>query len=261
VDDSILSRRDGERQSSDDGSVDASAWSLRTLVDVVLLSAFAWAGMMVLVNTVVRSDYWHLPKDGLLQTILSLCQIEHSIRDGIETEHMICPTRHASYDFPQVLKDAVLASEDERFYFHGAVDPRSTARALWHSLLGDREGGSTLTQQLARSLLLKKEDSLRRKLLEAVLAVRIFSLLSREEILTRYLNAVPHARNMSGFDDPARYYFGVSVQELDLAEAALLVGMLPEPNNRDPLRAPAAAFRGATEVLDSMQRQRLITAS
>ena len=126
---------------------------------------------------------------------------------------MICPTRLGAGEFPQVLKNAVIASEDERFFSHGAIDFPSTVRAAWHFSLGDRQGGSTITQQLARSILLKKEDSLERKLVEAVLAIRIFARLSRTEILTRYMNVVPHARNMYGFDDPARYYFGVGVQE------------------------------------------------
>jgi membrane peptidoglycan carboxypeptidase len=127
---------------------------------------------------------------------------------------------------------------------------RSTARAAWHYFLGSRQGGSTLTQQLARTMFLKKEDSLERKLLEAVLAVRISALLSRQDIFTRYMNVVPHARNMYGFDDPARYYFGVRVQDLTLHEAALLVGMLPEPNNRDPKKNPGAALNGGLEVID-----------
>ncbi|MGA7456817.1 MAG: biosynthetic peptidoglycan transglycosylase [Methyloceanibacter sp.] len=126
-------------------------------------------------------------------------------RGSIAAEHMICPTRLDAYDFPQVLKDAVIASEDERFFSHGALEMRSTVRAAWQYFLGNRQGGSTLTQQLARTLLLKKEDSLQRKLLEAVLAVRLSAILSRPEILTRYMNVVPPARNMYGFDEPARY--------------------------------------------------------
>jgi len=109
--------------------------------------------------------------------------------------------------------------------------------------------------------LLKKEDSLERKVLEAVAAIRIASLLTRPEILTRYMNVVPHALNMNGFDDPARYYFGVGVQNIDLAEAALLVGMLPEPNNRDPLKDPANALTGAVGVLQRMLEQQKITAT
>ena len=69
----------------------------------------------------------------------------------------------------------------------------------------------------------------------------------------------PHARNLNGFDDPARYYFGVRAQELNLAEAALLVGMLPEPNNRDPLRHPAEALRGGASVLQGMAEQGMVT--
>ncbi len=255
-----LARRDGEMRSSHAEARGGSAFSLRTLLDVLLLSAFAWAGMMVLFNAVIQSNRWDLPKGELLKTILSSCQVEHVTRENVVSEHMICPTRLSAHEFPQVLKDALLASEDERFYAHGAVDPRSAARALWHSLLGTREGGSTITQQLARSLLLKKEDRLTRKLREAVLAVRIFSLLSQDEILTRYLNAVPHARNLAGFDDPGRVYFGVGVQDLNLAEAALLVGMLPEPNNRDPLKSPKAAFDAGLNVLRHMREQGMVTA-
>jgi penicillin-binding protein 1A len=173
---------------------------------------------------------------------------------------MICPTRLSAQDFPKVLQDAVVASEDERFFWHGALEIRSTARAAWQYFLGNRQGGSTLTQQLARTLFLKKEDSFQRKLLEVVLAVRVFARLSRPEILSRYLNVVPHARNMYGFDDPSRYYFGVRVQDLTLAEAALLVGMLPEPNNRDPRKNPDAALNGAFDVIDLMLAQNKITA-
>jgi penicillin-binding protein 1A len=197
----------------------------------------------------------------LLDTVLSSCQFEHVTRAGVGAEHMICPTRFGATAFPQVLKEAVLASEDERFFSHGAIDIPSTIRAAWHLFLGHRQGGSTITQQLARSLLLKKEDSLERKLLEVASAIRIFARLSRSEILTRYMNVVPHARNMYGFDDPARYYFGVSAQDLTLPEAALLVGMLPEPNNRDPLTTPTAALESAAHVLQRMVAKKMITAA
>jgi penicillin-binding protein 1A len=174
---------------------------------------------------------------------------------------MLCPTRLSEHDFPQVLKDALVASEDERFFSHGALELRSAVRAAWQYFRGNRQGGSTLTQQLARTLFLKKEDSLQRKLLEAVLAVRISAQLSRSEILARYMNVAPHARNMYGFDEPARYFFGVPVQELTLPEAALLVGMLPEPNNRDPKKNPGAALNSARGVIDLMLAQGKITAA
>jgi penicillin-binding protein 1A len=236
-----------------------SVFIFRTVLSVLALVALAWSGAVLLVSTVAHSGRWDLPSGKLLERILSFCQIEHVSRGEIATEHMICPTRLSAHDFPKVLQDAVVASEDERFFSHGALEMRSTARAAWQYLLGNRQGGSTLTQQLARTLLLKKEDSFGRKFLEAVLALRVSERLSRPEILGRYLNVVPHARNMYGFDDPSRYYFGVRVQDLTLAEAALLVGMLPEPNNRDPSRNPDAALNGAFAVIDLMLAQNKIT--
>jgi penicillin-binding protein 1A len=232
---------------------------LRLVAGAVLVAVLVRSAILLLVGLAAQSNQWPLPKGELLQRILSSCQFEHSRGTNGDNEVMICPTRLPAHMFPGVLRDAVVASEDERFFVHGAIDVRSSLRAAWRSLWGDRQGGSTITQQLARSLLLRKEDSFERKLLEAVLAIRIFGVLSREEILTRYLNAVPHARNMSGFDDPARRYFGVGVEDLTLAEASLLVGMLPEPNHRDPARHPAEALAGAIGVLQRMLEQDKIT--
>ena len=245
--------------SSEGASSPQRVFSFRTVLGIAALAALAWSGALLLASTIAHSGRWNLPTGKFLETILSSCQIEHFSRGGVATEHMICPSRLAAADFPKVLKDAVIASEDERYFSHGPLEMRSTARAAWHYLLGNRQGGSTLTQQLARTMFLKKEDSLERKLLEAVLAVRISALLSRQDIFTRYMNVVPHARNMYGFDDPARFYFGARVQDLTLPEAALLVGMLPEPNNRDPKKNPGAALKGALGVIDLMLAQNKIT--
>ena len=233
--------------------------TLRLAISIIVLPALSMAIVFTLVRVIAQSEQWDLPSGHLLDAILSSCQFEHSSGEGVDVEHMICPTRLGASEFPQVLKDAVVASEDDRFYSHGAIDHPATLRAAWHFSLGDRQGGSTITQQLARSILLKKEDSLERKLMEAVLAIRIYARLPRSEILTRYMNVVPHARNMYGFDDPARYYFGVGVQDLTLPEAALLVGMLPEPNNRDPLKNPSAALQSAVNVLQRMLAEKKIT--
>ena len=242
------------------GGASRTFWgaSLRILLGVVFTAILIQATLLLLVNLIAQSDRWDLPNGRLLETILSSCQIERTARGSFENEQLICPARLAGHAFPRVLRDAVIASEDQRFFSHGALDLRSALRAAWHSLRGNRQGGSTITQQLARSLLLKKEDSFGRKMLEAILAVRIAAILTREEILARYMNAVPHARNMSGFDNPARHYFGVGVQELTLAEAALLVGMLPEPNSRDPLKSPADAYDSALGVLQRMRHQEKI---
>ncbi len=202
---------------------------------------------------------WNLPSGALLKSALDACQVEHVLRGDDATEQMLCPTRLPARSFPRVLRDAVIASEDADFFAHGPIDYLASARAALRSLRGHRQGGSTITQQLARTLFLKKEDTFERKLREAVLAVRIASILTKPEILTRYLNVVPHARNMYGFDAPARFYFGVGVEDLDLAESALLAGMLPEPNNRDPLKDPELALASTRIVLAKMSEQGKIT--
>ena len=253
-------RPQGHEQPSPDG-----AWTigsaLRALAGVILIVVLIRAAIMVLVGLVAQSDRWHLPNGELLEATLSSCQFEHSRRAGIDAEQMICPTRLAARDFP---RRAARGGGRQRgralFRARRARLPVQPAAPLGIPCQATEQGGSTITQQLARSLLLKKEDKFERKLLEAVLAIRIFGMLPRAEILTRYLNAVPHARNMHGFDDPARYYFGVGVQDLTLAEAALLVGMLPEPNNRDPVKNPTDAFNSAVAVLHRMRAQGKISA-
>ena len=207
-----------------------------------------WLGRarILLVSTIAHSGRWNLPSGKLLETTLSSCQIEHVSRGGITTEHMICPTRLAAHDFPKVLKDAVIASEDERFFSHGALEMRSTVRAAWHYFLGNRQGGSTLTQQLARTMFLKKEDSLERKLLEAVLAVRISALLSRQDIFTRYMNVVPHARNMYGFDDPARYLFRGARSGPDVRRGGASRRHAPGAQQSRSQENPGAALEGRT---------------
>jgi penicillin-binding protein 1A len=236
------------------------AAALRLASAALLIAVLVRSLAVLVIGLAAQADWWRLPNGDLLARILSSCQIEHTRGASGDNEVMTCPARLPGHAFPQVLRDAVVASEDARFFAHGPLDLRASLRAGWRSLRGERQGGSTITQQLARTLLLRKEDSFKRKLLEAVLAIRIFGLLSREEILTRYLNAVPHARNMSGFDAPSRHYFGVGVGDLTLAEAALLVGMLPEPNNRDPLRHPAEAYAAALGVLQRMREQGKIAA-
>ncbi|HZP08123.1 transglycosylase domain-containing protein [Methyloceanibacter sp.] len=223
---------------------------------------YAWVRALLVAAVAIgaHAGGWDLPGGKLLKSALDACQVEHFLNGDDAAEQMLCPIRLPERSFPRVLRDAVIASEDADFFGHGPIDYAASARAALRSLRGHRQGGSTITQQLARTLFLKKEDTFERKLREAVLAVRIAAILSKPEILTRYMNVVPHARNMYGFDAPARFYFGVGVEDLDLAEAALLAGMLPEPNNRDPLKDPGPALASAHVVLAKMSAQGKITA-
>ncbi|BAZ00370.1 FHA modulated glycosyl transferase/transpeptidase [Tolypothrix tenuis PCC 7101] len=141
-------------------------------------------------------------------------------------------------DFGPYLPKAVIASEDSRYYWHVGVDPLGILRAvLINSRSGDvQQGASTVTQQVARSLFrdyVGRQDSLGRKLREAVVALKLETFYSKDEILLTYLNRVFLGGDTSGFEDAAKYYFEKSAKDLTLAEAATLVGILPGPNAFD----------------------------
>ncbi|MTJ22872.1 FHA domain-containing protein [Dolichospermum sp. UHCC 0352] len=156
-------------------------------------------------------------------------------------------------DFGPYLASAVVASEDSRYYWHFGVDPLGVLRALLiNSRSGDvQQGASTVTQQVARSLFREyvgSQDSLGRKVKEAVVSLKLETFYSKDDILLTYLNRVFLGADTSGFEDAAKYYFNKSAKELTLAEAATLVGILPAPNAFDfcgsgPRKLGAADYR------------------
>jgi penicillin-binding protein 1B len=165
---------------------------------------------------------------------------------------------------PKVVRDAVIASEDRRFHRHLGLDLRSNLRALLANLRAGsvREGGSTITQQLARGLFLGPERTLGRKLAEMWLAVLLELALSKDEILEMYLNMVywgrAEGRSVAGIGEAARWYFGRPVESLGLNEAALLAGLIPAPNAASPFRNPAAARRRRNAVLRDLVANHLL---
>jgi membrane peptidoglycan carboxypeptidase len=159
-------------------------------------------------------------------------------------------------EYPPVLLDALLASEDSRFWWHPGVDPIGTARALVTNLLGGRvlEGGSTLTQQLARSLYpdqVGQGETLGRKWRELLVALQLEARFSKQALLLSYLNRVYLGAGW-GFEDASRRFFAKPAARLELEEAALLVGLLPSPNGHDPCFDPQAALIARNRVLAKM---------
>jgi membrane peptidoglycan carboxypeptidase len=159
-------------------------------------------------------------------------------------------------DYPPVLIEALLASEDSRFWWHPGVDPIGTARALVTNLLGGRvlEGGSTLTQQLARSLYpdqVGQGETLVRKWRELLVALQLEARFSKRDLLLSYLNRVYLGVGW-GFEDASRAFFGKPAARLTLEEAALLVGLLPSPNGNDPCINPQEALDARNGVLLKM---------
>ena len=172
--------------------------------------------------------------------------------------------RQALRDYPAVLIDALLASEDSRFWWHPGVDPVGTARALVTNVLGGRvlEGGSTLTQQLARSLYpdqVGQGETLGRKWRELLVALQLEARFSKRDLLLSYLNRVYLGVGW-GFEDASRHYFGKPASQLQREEAALLVGLLPSPNGYDPCFDPQAALEARNAVLSKMGETGRLTA-
>jgi penicillin-binding protein 1A len=144
---------------------------------------------------------------------------------------------------PQSLRNAVIATEDRRFYSHWGVDPIGVARAAVQNYRRRRisEGGSTITQQLTKVLFLTPDRSMERKLKEAVLALELERRYSKDRILEMYLNQVYFGHGAYGVEAAARTYFGKSVSELNVRESALIAGLPRAPSNYSPFDHPDAA--------------------
>ncbi|MCC7274116.1 MAG: PBP1A family penicillin-binding protein [Alphaproteobacteria bacterium] len=157
-------------------------------------------------------------------------------------------------DLPSYVPAALLATEDRRFYQHFGVDLIGVTRALYQNWRAGRlvEGGSTITQQLAKNLFLTPERSFRRKVQEAMLAVWLEHRFGKDEILTIYLNRIYFGSGSYGIDAAARRYFAKPARRISLYEAAVLAGLPKAPSRLNPLRDPEAATARAAEVLDNM---------
>ncbi|HDQ40322.1 MAG TPA: PBP1A family penicillin-binding protein [Desulfonatronum sp.] len=157
-------------------------------------------------------------------------------------------------DLPQEVIRAFLAAEDSGFYYHEGIDITGILRSLIRNIQarGIVQGGSTITQQVIKSLLLTPERSYERKLKEAILAYRLEGSLSKDEILTIYLNQIFFGAGAYGIEAAARTYFNKHAQELDLAEAALLAGLPKAPTNNNPFRNPLAAQARQAYVLERL---------
>ncbi|MGM0470806.1 MAG: transglycosylase domain-containing protein [Bacillota bacterium] len=162
---------------------------------------------------------------------------------------------------PQELQQAVIAIEDNRFYDHFGIDLWAIARALWVDIKGGGiiQGGSTLTQQLAKNALLTNERTLYRKIQEAYLAIQFERMYTKKEILEFYLNEIYLGNNVYGAQTAAKFYFDKEVQDLNLTESALLAGLPKAPNNYSPYKNKQVAKVRRNVVLEQMEKFGYIT--
>ena len=235
--------------------INPPAWYNR----VFRYSVFGISGLTGLVSLIILWEWTKFQVDPLPNPITGPVIVY--ARDGKTPLRPAYRTAHYELGriskFSEYLPDAVIASEDSRFYWHFGVDPIGIARAVLTNLRSDsiREGGSTVTQQLARSIFrdyVGTEDSASRKIREAIVALKLEAFYNKNEILLAYLNKVYLGLDLYGFEDAARFYFGKSATDLTLSEAATLVGILPAPNSFNPVENYEKAVQQRDGVLYRM---------
>src|SRR6202034_273348 len=166
-------------------------------------------------------------------------------------------------EMPDYVPNAFVAIEDRRFYSHHGIDPLGISRALVADVLrrGASQGGSTITQQLAKNLFLTQERTVTRKLQEIVLALWLEHKFTKAQILELYLNRVYFGSGAYGVEAAAQRYFGKSARELTLPEAAMLAGLVQSPSRLAPNHNPDGAVRRAALVIADMADLKMISAS
>lgn len=250
-------------------------------VGVAAVFGVVMAGLFVPASAALGITIKSLPEmlDSLPEDIDVVTPSEESImvdKDGNTIAHFYSELRVnvESDEIAEIMKSAIVAIEDERFYEHNGVDPEGLVRAALNNLSGgSQQGASTITQQYVRNLLIEKgiqdgdqdlinsatEDSIIRKLREARYAVALEKEMTKDEILTGYLNIATFGTSIYGVEAAANAYFSKSAAELTLVEAALLAGLVQSPSTYDPLVNPEGAQARRDTVLSVMLSQEKIT--
>ena len=231
-------------------------WSLWMVAVLMFLGACATAGVFFYLGR-------DLPKisslkdyhPSVITTVLS--DDNQKIAEFYKERRIVVPLK----DIPKQLQQAFIAAEDARFYKHQGIDLISIMRAFFKNLEAGTivQGGSTITQQVTKSFLLTPERSYERKIKEAILAYRIDKSFSKEDILYLYLNQIYLGHGAYGVEAAAENYFGKSVNELNLAECAILAGLPQAPSRYSPFHYPEKAKQRQIYVLNRMVSEGYIT--
>jgi len=233
---------------------------LRLLLWILILLAGVGTGWLAFQNQVVPELDRRI--EGL-RTFRPLTTCQVVAEDGTQIDEFYVERRFwvPLDEMAPVAWQAVLAAEDRRFFDHPGVDLLGIARAMVVNIAAGRieEGGSTLTQQVVKNLVVGSERSYRRKALEALLAWRLETQLSKEQILELYVNMVYLGAGNYGLEAAAQDYFGLSSAELDPGQAALLAGLIPAPSRYAPRRNPETARVRRDLVLGAMVEEGFVT--
>ena len=232
-------------------------WRIRRLL--LLLAMFGVAGFAIGIDKLADIPLPPDDFDSLNQTtFICTAEITAGCDQDLAVARLISGEDRdfVTYDqIPQVLIDAVVATEDKDFFDHNGIDLAGIARALYQDIRNQSadQGGSTITQQYVKNTYLTSDRTLTRKIREATLAIKLERTLgdsgdpraAKEEILNRYLNRIYFGRGAYGVQAAAQAYFGKNVEQVNLADAALLVSRIRAPNSGDPYEDPEEGARGA----------------
>ena len=231
----------------------------------MVLAVLAGAGLLVfllLIALALAVAYPNLPDINSLADYRPKLPLRVYSSDGVllgefgEERRTFVPIAR----IPQVMKDAVLAAEDARFYQHGGVDYKGVARAALENLRDARsQGASTITMQVARNFYLSTEKTFTRKIYEILLALKIESLLSKDQILELYMNQIFLGQRANGFAAASDIYFGKKLSEVSVAEAAMLAGLPKAPSAYNPIANPRRATQRQRYIIDRMFETGFIT--
>src|SRR5262245_20769348 len=235
----------------------------RVLLWALGLSGAALAAALTLVVLALSVAYPNLPDIAGLSDYRPKLPLRVLSADGVllgefgEERRQFTPIGQ----IPKVLKDAVLAIEDAHFYEHGGVDYKGVLRAGLASLSEFKsQGASTITMQLARNFYLSTEKTFTRKIYEILLALKIESQLSKEQILEVYMNQIYLGQRAYGFAAASEVYFGKAIHDITVGEAAMLAGLPKAPSAYNPIANPRRARARQLHIIDRMAENSFITA-
>ena len=230
-------------------------WAVKVLLSGVSLLAAGALAVAFLVAIALSVAYPNLPQISGLTDYRPKLPMRIFASDGAllaefgEERRSFVPVRQ----IPKVMQDAVLAIEDARFFQHGGVDYKGVLRAGFANFGESRsQGASTITMQLARNFYLSTEKTFTRKIYEILLALKIESLLSKEQILEVYMNQIYLGQRAYGFASASEIYFGKALADLTIAEAAMLAGLPKAPSAYNPIANPKRAKERQLHIIDRM---------
>ena len=237
-------------------------WLIRSALWLVGLAAAGAVSVLLLVGIALAVAYPNLPEINGLMDYRPKLPMRIFSADGVllgefgEERRNFTPLAQ----IPKVMQDAVLASEDARFYEHSGVDIRGVLRAgLAHLRDARSQGASTITMQVARNFYLSTEKTFTRKIYEILLSLKIEGALTKDQILEVYMNQIFLGQRAYGFASASEIYFGKPLRDISVAEAAMLAGLPQAPSLFNPISNPKRAREGQLRILDRMLDNGFVT--